>query len=58
MGDAANHDIGQHIHALDEIELLKDHGAGRAPKPQIATLQGRDVLSLVEDRPPLGSPAG
>jgi hypothetical protein len=33
MVEPAHQDVGQHIQTADQVELLKDHGAGLTPGP-------------------------
>ncbi len=46
---AAHHDVGQHVEAAGEIELLEDHGAAGAPGAQRPAAQRRDVGVAEQD---------
>ena len=43
IADASDPDVGQHLQARHEIELLEDHGAARAPFAQPPAAQGADI---------------
>ncbi len=47
--EASHEDVGQYVQAPDEIELLEDHGAARAPGLESRSPEARDVLALPQD---------
>ena len=49
MVEAAEQNIGQHVEAPDQIELLEYHGSVTSPGPQRRAAQGGDVALLAQD---------
>src|SRR5262249_39525845 len=49
MGEPPHQHVGQDVEAAEQVELLEDHRAARAPSLQAAATQGCHVLALPED---------
>ncbi len=49
LGKPSHQHVGQHVQPADQIELLEDHRASRAPMAQLPPAQRGDVLILEQD---------
>jgi hypothetical protein len=49
ISQASDQHVGEHVQAVDQVELLKNHGAARAPAQQLPAPQRTDVGAVEPD---------